>query len=305
MSQRGKLIVPITSFIPNIDCLIVELMKSEKQSLLIPADTIYYLCSTIRTIFMSQPVFLALDAPLTIVGDIHGQFFDLLRIFYQNGIPPDKKYLFLGDYVDRGKNGVEVLCLLYALKIKYPEHIYLIRGNHETACLNRFYGFYDECLRKYGNLYIWNAFISTFNVYPFAALINDKILCIHGGLSPLLKKLDQIKRITRPVDIPEEGLICDLVWADPSLENNGFSSNNRGTGCAFGMDVLNEFLNENNLQLLIRAHEMVDGFTVLDGVCVTVFSAPYYCGTINNSGAYVTISTNLTLDFHKFGTEKI
>ncbi|KAL7718788.1 Serine/threonine-protein phosphatase [Entamoeba marina] len=304
MAQRGKLMVPITSSVPDIDKLIVHLMKAKHSETNIEPDSIYYLCSTIRNVFLSQPVLLTLNAPITVVGDIHGQFTDLLRILYKNGMPPDKKYLFLGDYVDRGKRGIDVLCLLYALKIKYPEHIFMIRGNHESANVNRFYGFYDECLRRFGNLYVWNSFVSTFNVIPFGALINNKIFCIHGGLSPQLQTINQIKQITRPVDIPDQGIICDLVWADP-VETNGFSESTRGTGCFYGFDVLESFLNNNDLQMLIRGHEMVDGFYVSDGICVTLFSAPHYCGSINNNGAYLSITKDLEINFYKFGADEL
>ncbi|ELP86455.1 serine/threonine protein phosphatase PP1-2, putative [Entamoeba invadens IP1] len=304
MPKKGRLIIPQPTTTPDLDILIVELLKETKEKL-VPQETIYYLCTNIRRIFLSQPVELILQTPITIVGDLHGQFTDLVRIFQRNGIPPDQQYLFLGDYVDRGKSGVEILCLLFALKLKYPDNIYLIRGNHECAALNRIYGFHDECLRKYGHLAVWNAFVSTFNVLPFSAVIDSKILCIHGGISPKLLQLSQLTKINRPVDIPEEGLITDVLWADPILEENGFGPNERGTGCYFGLDVLCNFLNENGLQLLIRAHEMVDGFAVLNGCCITLFSAPFYCGTVTNSGAYLTIDQNLAISFYKFGTESI
>ena len=256
-----------------------------------------YLCSTIRTVFLSQPVILSVEGPVIVVGDIHGQFFDLVRIFLQNGLPPDHTYLFLGDYVDRGKRGVDVLCLLYALKIKYPNHIHLLRGNHETASMNRLYGFYDECLRRYNHLFVWNAFVSSFNVLPFAALVNESVLCVHGGISPLLERIEQLKKITRPVDIPETGLIADLVWADPDT-TPGFQENSRGAGCLFGMDVLERFLKANNLKLLIRAHEMVDGFSVLNNRCITVFSAPNFCGSTENAGAFLAIAKTNEIDFY-------
>ena len=297
MSIRGRLIVPMPTSSPNIDDLIVDLFNAKDTDANISIDCIYYLCANIRNIMMSQPVLLNISAPITIVGDIHGQFYDLIRIFIENGIPPDKKYLFLGDYVDRGKRGIEVLCLLYALKIKYPEHIYMIRGNHECSIMNRRYGFYEECLRRYNNLYVWNSFISTFNVLPFGCIINDSILCLHGGLSPLLKNIEQLKKIVRPVDIPEEGLICDIVWSDPG-KDEGFTGTSRNLGCLFGEDVFNEFMNNNHLKLLIRGHEVSDGFVVYWKKCITVFSAPCYCGCRWNGGAYITIDDNLKLDFH-------
>lgn len=138
------------------------------------------------------------------LGDIHGQYYDLLRLFEYGGYPPESNYLFLGDYVDRGKQSLETICLLLAYKIKYPENFFLLRGNHECASINRIYGFYDECKRRY-NIKLWKVFTDCFNCLPVAALIDEKILCMHGGLSPDLNSLDQIRKIVRPTDVPEQG----------------------------------------------------------------------------------------------------
>ena len=135
---------------------------------------------------------------------MHGQFYDLLRIFEHGGYPPEANYLFLGDYVDRGKQSIESICLLLAFKIKYPENFFLLRGNHECASINRVYGFYDECKRRY-NIKLWKIFCDCFNCLPICALVEDKIICMHGGLSPELNHLDQIRKIVRPTDVPEEG----------------------------------------------------------------------------------------------------
>eukprot|EP00882_Tetradesmus_deserticola_P016185 GHRQ01017268.1.p1 GENE.GHRQ01017268.1~~GHRQ01017268.1.p1 ORF type:complete len:216 (+),score=59.73 GHRQ01017268.1:485-1132(+) len=166
---------------------------------------------------MSQPNLLELEAPIKICGDIHGQYSDLLRLFEYGGFPPEANYLFLGDYVDRGKQSLETICLLLAFKIKYPENFFLLRGNHECASINRIYGFYDECKRRY-NIRLWRTFTDCFNCLPVAALIDEKILCMHGGLSPELKSLEQIKRVARPTDVPDSGLLCDLLWADPDKD---------------------------------------------------------------------------------------
>nr|DAD39032.1 TPA_asm: hypothetical protein HUJ06_013356 [Nelumbo nucifera] len=154
-------------------------------------------------------------------GDIHGQYSDLLRLFEYGGLPPAANYLFLGDYVDRGKQSIETICLLLAYKIKYPKNFFLLRGNHECASINRIYGFYDECKRRF-NVRLWKTFTDCFNCLPVAALIDDKILCMHGGLSPDLKNLDQIRNIARPVDVPDQGLLCDLLWADPDKDIQGW-----------------------------------------------------------------------------------
>lgn len=153
---------------------------------------------------MSQPSFLEVESPINICGDIHGQFLDLLRIFSHLGFPPNSRYLFLGDYVDRGKFSLETICLLLCLKIKYPNEIYLIRGNHEAASINRMYGFYDECKRKIG-IKTWKLFVDVFNCMPITASVDDKILCMHGGIGPDLRDLDLLRKILRPTDIPNEG----------------------------------------------------------------------------------------------------
>ncbi|RMZ57295.1 hypothetical protein APUTEX25_004129 [Auxenochlorella protothecoides] len=163
-------------------------------------DEIRQLCLTAKEIFMTQPNLLELEAPIKICGDIHGQYSDLLRLFEYGGFPPEANYLFLGDYVDRGKQSLETICLLLSYKIKYPENFFLLRGNHECASINRIYGFYDECKRRY-NIRLWKTFTDCFNCLPVAALIDEKILCMHGGLSPELKSLELIKRIPRPTDI--------------------------------------------------------------------------------------------------------
>ena len=154
-----------------------------------------------RTIFSSE----RMRYHILIVGDIHGQFYDLLRIFEYGGYPGESNYLFLGDYVDRGKNSLETICLLLAFKVKYKENFFLLRGNHEAENINRVYGFYDECKKRY-NVKLWKLFCDTFNCLPVAALIDEKILCMHGGISPQLQDLDQINKINRPTEIPEEGI---------------------------------------------------------------------------------------------------
>ena len=147
---------------------------------------------------------LELEAPIKIVGDIHGQYPDLLRLFEFGGFPPEANYMFLGDYVDRGKYSLEVISLLLAYKIKYPENFFLLRGNHECSSINRIYGFYDECKRRY-NIKLWKSFTDCFNSLPCCAIIDEKIICMHGGLSPNLTDLDGIHRIIRPIEVPDTG----------------------------------------------------------------------------------------------------
>jgi len=257
-----------------------------------------FLIEKSREIFISQPVLLDLEAPLKIVGDIHGQYYDLLRLFEYGGFPPEANYLFLGDYVDRGPNGLETICLLLAYKIKYPENFFMLRGNHECGSINRIYGFYDECRTRY-SLKIWRLFNDCFNCLPLGAIIEDKILCIHGGLSPDLKSLEQIRRIVRPTDIPDTGLLCDLVWADPDPETQGWGENDRGVSFTFGADVVENFLKRHEFDLIVRAHQVVeDGYEFFaKRQLVTVFSAPNYCGEFDNAGAMMSVDETLMCSF--------
>jgi len=190
------------------------MINSGGRNVKIREKDISQLCKMTREIFMEQPVFLELEAPIKICGDTHGQFSDLLRLFEYGGFPPEANYLFLGDYVDRGKNSLETIILLLAYKVKFKENFFLLRGNHECGQINRIYGFYDECKRRY-SIRIWKEFQDVFNCMPIAALIDDKILCMHGGLSPELVTVAQLQQITRPTEVPENGLLCDLLWSDP------------------------------------------------------------------------------------------
>ncbi|KAL5991690.1 hypothetical protein ACLOJK_012599 [Asimina triloba] len=239
-------------------------------------------------------------------GDIHGQYSDLLRLFEYGGLPPQANYLFLGDYVDRGKQSLETICLLLAYKIKYPENFFLLRGNHECASINRIYGFYDECKRRF-NVRLWKVFTDCFNCLPVAALIDDKILCMHGGLSPDLNNLDQVKSISRPTDVPDTGLLCDLLWSDPGRDVQGWGMNDRGVSYTFGADKVSEFLQKHDLDLVCRAHQVVeDGYEFFaDRRLVTIFSAPNYCGEFDNAGAMMSVDESLIESFGKDGTKEL
>ncbi|XP_068661911.1 serine/threonine-protein phosphatase PP1-like [Aristolochia californica] len=256
------------------------------------------LCVNARQIFLSQPNLLKIQAPIKICGDIHGQYLDLLRIFDFGGFPPAASYLFLGDYVDRGKQSLETICLLLAYKVKYPDKIFLLRGNHEDAKINRIYGFYDECKRRF-NVRLWKIFTDCFNCLPVAALVEEKILCMHGGLSPELHTLGQIKDIERPTEIPDSGLLCDLLWSDPDPKVEGWADNDRGVSCTFGADKLVEFLDNNELDLICRGHQVVEDGYEFFGTrrLVTIFSAPNYGGEFDNAGALLSVNESLMCSF--------
>ena len=219
------------------------------------------------------------------LGDIHGQYYDLLRLFKYGGYPPESNYLFLGDYVDRGKQSIESICLLLAYKIKFPENFFLLRGNHECSSINRIYGFYDECKRRY-SIKLWKVFTECFNYLPVAAIIDEKIFCMHGGLSPDLTSMEQIHRIYRPMEVPDTGLLCDLLWSDPNPDIKTWDDNERGVSYTFGPDVVTLFLKKHDMDLIARAHQVVEeGYEFFSNKkLVTIFSAPNYCGEFDNSG---------------------
>ena len=233
------------------------------------------ICTAVREVLLSQPALLELSAPVKIVGDIHGQYTDLLRTFEMCGFPPNANYLFLGDYVDRGKKSLETILLLFCYKLKFPENFFLLRGNHESANVTRVYGFYDECKRRC-NIKIWKTFIDAFNCLPIAAIVAGKIFCVHGGLSPSLTHMDDIRQIARPTDVPDYGLLNDLLWSDPADMETDWESNERGVSYCFGKKVIMDFLQRNDFDLVCRAHMVVeDGYEFFqDRILVTVFSAP-------------------------------
>ncbi|VDO83608.1 unnamed protein product [Schistosoma mattheei] len=239
------------------------------------------LCLKSREIFLSQPILLELEAPLKICGDIHGQYYDLLRLFEYGAFPPEANYLFLGDYVDRGKQSLETICLLLAYKIKYPENFFLLRGK-----------------RRY-NIKLWKTFTDCFNCLPIVAIIDEKIFCCHGGLSPDLSTMEQIRRIMRPTDVPDQGLLCDLLWSDPDKDVTGWGENDRGVSYTFGPDIVARFLHKHDLDLICRAHQVVeDGYEFFaKRQLVTLFSAPNYCGEFDNAGAMMSVDDTLLCSF--------
>jgi len=266
---------------------------------------------------------LSIHAPIFVVGDLHGQFTDLLRIFEMCGKPEDTTFLFLGDYVDRGPNSLETICLLLLLKIRYPWRVHLLRGNHECSSINRTHGFSDECEDRFQKIpiietvwgvkatelkgnQIWLKFQELFNWLPFTALINERILCMHGGLSPSLRSIDQLLSIRRPTDpCTDIDLTTDLLWSDPdpampSGETDPeWGPSNRGVSSRFNSKAVKSICSRLNLDMIVRAHQCVqEGYEFFaNRKLVTIFSAPNYCGEYNNSGAVMQLDENLLISF--------
>ena len=224
-----------------------------------------------------------------------------MELFKVGGDCPKTNYIFMGDFVDRGFHSVETFLLLLALKVRYRDRITLIRGNHESRQITQVYGFYDECLRKYGSVNVWRYCTEIFDFLPLAAIIDDRIFCVHGGLSPSFNTLDEIKTIDRKQEVPHDGAMCDLMWSDPE-EINGWSMSPRGAGYLFGGDVVAEFCMTNNVSQVARAHQLVmDGYKkMFNDTLVTVWSAPNYCYRCGNVAAILQLDENLNPEYKKF-----
>jgi len=263
----------------------LEIVKDCKY---LPEYDIKKLCKLVSEILLEEANVQPVCTPVTVCGDIHGQFYDLEELFRTGGQVPDTSYIFMGDFVDRGYYSLETFTRLMVLKVKWPEKITLLRGNHESRQITQVYGFYDECLNKYGNSSPWKDCCQVFDLLAIAALIDEEILCIHGGLSPDIKTLDQISLIDRNQEIPQKGAFCDLVWSDPEdIENWAVSP--RGAGWLFGERVTQCFLDLNSISLICRAHQLVqEGYKYMfSEKLVTVWSAPNYCYRCGNIASII------------------
>ena len=246
-----------------------------------------------------EPNLLDMKDPLVIVGDLHGQFYDFEKVLELGGSPASSKYLFLGDFVDRGCFSTEVMLLLYAIKLNYPETTYLLRGNHECRQMTSFFNFRKECLTKF-DLEIYEIFMNSFDSLPLACIVNGKFLALHGGIGPELRTLEDIRTLNRFLEPPKSGVLCDVLWADPVNSEDGksqerFRANDvRGCSYFFNSEAVVKFLKRNELLSVIRAHEaQLEGYKMHTWgstsfpFVITIFSAPNYCDVYNNKGAII------------------
>ena len=282
----------------GFDQLIDKLKKCEY-----PTETeVQQLCQKAIEILQDEPTVKYVPAPVTIVGDIHGQFYDLRELFFVGGQVPETNYLFMGDYVDRGFYSLETFLLLVALKVRFPNRITLLRGNHESRQTTQAYGFYDECLRKYGNPNVWKLCTDVFDCLILAGIVENRIFCVHGGLSPSINTIDQLKALERRQEIPHTGAISDLLWSDPEETASGYTASPRGAGYIFGGDAVMTFNHNNKLELVARSHQlMMEGYKLMfENQLATVWSAPNYCYRSGNSASILECDDSMNQSFKIF-----
>lgn len=346
-----------------------EWLEAAKECKYLSEHHMKQLCDIVKEYMMEESNIQPVSAPVTICGDIHGQFYDLLELFrVSGGMPgetsaeapassppvitsedieppstitdpklrkkigqspeedgeegdtevaeekneesrisdssPSGNFIFLGDYVDRGYFSLETLTLLLCLKAKYPDRITLVRGNHESRQITQVYGFYEECIQKYGNSSVWKACCQVFDFMTLGAIVDGKVLCVHGGLSPEIRTLDQVRIVARAQEIPHEGAFCDLVWSDPDEQpNTTWAVSPRGAGWLFGSKVADEFCHVNDLTLIARAHQLVNEgykYHFNNQNMVTVWSAPNYCYRCANMASVCEVREDLKPTFKLF-----
>lgn len=278
-----------------------EWIERLKGCQLLTEQEVSQLCELAQGILQYEENVHPVAAPVTICGDVHGQFHDLMELFKIGGECPDTNYLFMGDYVDRGYYSVESVSYLVAMKVRHPHRITILRGNHESRQITQVYGFYDECLRKYGSADVWKMFTDLFDYFPITALVENKIFCLHGGLSPQIETIDNIRDLNRFQEVPHDGPMCDLLWSDPE-ERGSWGISPRGAGYTFGPDISDKFNLINGLTLIARAHQlMMEGYAWShDQQVVTIFSAPNYCYRCGNQAAIMEVDENLNKTFLQY-----
>ncbi|MEN2497153.1 MAG: hypothetical protein MHMPM18_001575 [Marteilia pararefringens] len=291
-----------------------EIIEFFKQQKMIHSYFVAQLILRCNERFKNMPNITRLDGPngdqrrITICGDIHGQFYDFLNIFAINGMPsPNNIFIFNGDFVDRGEFSVEVILVMLLINQMNPNCLFLNRGNHENHSMNCLYGFEAEVKNKFksyvgDDMYI--AFKALFEALPICTIVGEKIFIVHGGVPGNGDvSLEEIENINRFEQIPDEGIFCDLLWADPH-PSTGTLPSSRGISHRFGSDITERFLSKNNLSCVVRSHEMQDeGYSKMHhDKCVTIFSAPNYCNTMNNKAAFIGVQDNLSLEFTKFNS---
>lgn len=289
-------------FTALLDKLLNNGLPSEKETEL--------LCETVIDILIKEPNIRYISSPVVVVGDIHGQYHDLQHLLQIEGPPGLHPYIFLGDYVDRGENSLECIFLLLIYKALYPEMVTLLRGNHEIKSINKIYGFYDEVMERYGDSSVWSMINNVFIHFNIGAIVDNRYFCVHGGISSRVS-IAKLQRLDRFERIAEDSILTDIMWSDPYYKP-GTTPNPRGSGFLFGEDVLKRFLMHNNIDMIIRSHQLaIEGYKWnFTPLCLTVWSAPNYMGKCSNPASILVIQkgqpiTNSCLRLFKKAKKKI
>lgn len=274
----------------------VDMSEYEKEKAkivfpIVPLQVLRKLCDTAQKLFKAEPALLRLNGDTLIIGDLHGHIFDLFRTLGKLGLPPNRTYLFLGDLVDRGHFSTETVVLILTMKVIWPEHVFLIRGNHEFADMAKHGGFFAELSSLYNTRQAEEFIMKAFSYMPLAAIIGGNVLCVHGGLGPSLNDIKQLEEIQRPLNDYNDDLIQGLLWSDPAQFLDTFQESSRGIGYFFGHEALSSFLDSNKLQYMVRGHECVEkGIEAqLNRRMFTVFGASNYCGRAPNKSGVLLI----------------
>lgn len=278
----------------DLDDILRRVSRAELPSV----DEVEYVINESIKVFDKEPNVLTLKAPITVCGDTHGQLSDCLHMFSLSPPIPQTRYLFLGDYVDRGKKSIELTILLLINKIKYPDSLYLLRGNHEIHAVNSEYGFLEEIKNKYSNTKPFDLCNECFKYMPFAAIIENRVFCCHGGLSPGLTSISELDSIERRVQPDYTSIMSNILWSDPSDKFRNYTKSSRRSGYFFGKDQASQFLSQNNLEYIIRSHELVGSgyYEHFGGLVRTVWNAPCYSEGGNNDGSYIRVGRTVEED---------
>ncbi|KAI5147958.1 serine/threonine-protein phosphatase 4 catalytic subunit [Enteropsectra breve] len=260
-------------------------------------EEIFMVCEEVIDLLLCEPNIIYKISPAIIVGDIHGQFSDLQSLLQIKGPPGDGiySYIFLGDFVDRGESSLSTILLLLAYKVCYPSNVVLLRGNHEHHMINSVYGFYDEVIAKYGDQEIWEKVNEVFSYFSIGCVIDNVYFAVHGGISPRTA-ISRLQRIQRFEALGKDSIFFDIMWSDPYYQD-GAAPNPRGKGFLFGEDILKQFLIKNNVQILIRSHQLaIEGFKWdFNNLCLTIWSAPNYMGKCLNPASILVIEPNVPI----------
>ena len=298
MEEGFRDILSCYSFVMSSDLSHIS-DKSKRMKLpIVPKQLLQSLLSEAKSVFSEEPVILSIPVPTVVIGDIHGHILDLLRILKEHQLPPTTRYLFLGDFIDRGEFSTEVMILVLTLKVLFPDDVFVVRGNHEFAPILDHTGFFRELYNLYNDDTLKDEFMDVFSYMPLAANAQGFALCVHGGIGPSWYFLEQLKDLKRPIVDFENQLVTEILWSDPTDNTDTYEDSHRGMGVHFGKTPLMNFLQRTGFTYIVRGHQCVKQGceTSLNSRVITVFSASNYCGCDDNKCGVLILQREETYD---------